>query len=182
MKSNPKVTFKKNIEKKLFHTIPFYSCLNIVFMMPCNRFWFFYNFRKCASRPCASPSSWRARAGRLSQVCDTSIRNREVTATSATSAINDWNWPNRRATSYAPCGGTRRDKAEPLKPPIDTQCTRSILIYGRVTSFPSVLYILADTCEVRLLCLSKPQRIFRKSSWKLRNSLLSSAWIDIIFL
>lgn len=111
------------------------------------RFWL-YDFRKCAPRPCASPSSWRARAGRLSQVCDISIRSREITAISAT---NDWTWPSRRATSCGSCGGTRRGRAEPLlKPPTDTRCTR-IPIYISVPSFfPIALYIPGDTCEVRL--------------------------------
>lgn len=120
------------------------------------------DFRKCAPRRCASPSSWRARAGRLSQVCDTSIRSREVTATSAT---NDWTWPSRRATSYAPCGGTPRDRAEPLKPPTDIRYTRTIPIYGRAPIFPIALNFLEEATEVRIhiMCPSRSRYVSSQS-------------------
>jgi len=140
------------------------------------------NFRKCAPRLCASPSSWHARAGPLSRVCDTSIRSQEVTATLAT---NEWTWPNRRAMSCAPCGGTRKGRAELLKPTADTRHTRTIPIYGRVPQdFPIALNFPEDTHEVRLLRFfqsAKSRRIFAKFFKKVLMSNVYKKKIEVIF-
>lgn len=73
--------------------------------------------------------------------------------------------------SCAPYGGTRKGRAELLKPTADTRPTRTIPIYGRVPQdFPIALNFPEDTHEVTTLMSFKARNCDESSQNSFKNS------------
>lgn len=106
------------------------------------------SFRKCVPWQFGPPSFWRIRAVRWLLAYGIPIRSQDNRGTPATSPKNAPTWTSQHARNWGRCGGSRNDRAEPLRLPQDTRftLTRSPTICGgRTPNAPR----LSSTIEVR---------------------------------